>query len=144
MWRIRDCTADDFKQVAALLRQLWPGKPQDAARLRAVYRLSLAAPHQRYVVAEEEGTIAGFCSLTVKNSLWQEGLLANVDELVVEESRRGQGIGRALLDHVTAIARERGCARVELDSAFVRTEAHRFYEALGFEKRAYLFSKPLV
>ena len=33
-----------------------------------------------------------------------------------------------------------GYKRVELDSGFPRLDAHKFYEKLGFEKRAYLFS----
>ena len=36
-----------------------------------------------------------------------------------------------------------GCKKIELDSGFPREEAHKFYERIGFEKRAYLFSKDL-
>jgi glucosamine-phosphate N-acetyltransferase len=39
--------------------------------------------------------------------------------------------------------RRQASRRVELDSAFHRKQAHRFYEQLGFENRAYLFSKAL-
>ena len=40
-------------------------------------------------------------------------------------------------------AKNKGCVRVELDSAFQREEAHDFYNKLGFKNRAYLFSKEL-
>jgi hypothetical protein len=40
-------------------------------------------------------------------------------------------------------ARRQGCKRIELDSAFHRAQAHALYEDLGFEKRAFLFSKVL-
>ena len=41
------------------------------------------------------------------------------------------------------LAIESGCASIELDSAFHREDAHRFYESQGFENRAFLFSKSL-
>jgi len=43
------------------------------------------------------------------------------------------------LNAIIAIAKERGCTRIELDSAFHRKEAHQFYERNGFGNRAYLF-----
>jgi GNAT superfamily N-acetyltransferase len=82
-------------------------------------------------------------SLDVRQSLWQAGPLGHVDELVVDAGHRGGGVGTKLLEHVMRVARELECRRVELDSAFHRVEAHRFYERLGLERRAFLFSKPV-
>jgi GNAT superfamily N-acetyltransferase len=47
------------------------------------------------------------------------------------------------LQQLLSLAKQKGCRVIELDSAFHREEAHRFYEHLGFEKRAYLFTKTL-
>jgi ribosomal protein S18 acetylase RimI-like enzyme len=69
--------------------------------------------------------------------------LGNIDELVVDREYRNQGIGKLLMNEMEAIAKNRGCKRLELDSAFHRTNAHAFYEKQGFEKRAYLFSKEI-
>lgn len=85
----------------------------------------------------------GFASLSVKDSLWQGGGVGYIEELVVDEKSRVQGIGTKLLEHAIALARENGCRRIELDSAFHRKDTHRFYERLGFESRAFLFSKGL-
>jgi len=63
--------------------------------------------------------------------------------MVVDESCRGTGIGSSLLEKASDIARLSGCKKIELDSGFPREKAHKFYEKLGFEKRAYLFSKDL-
>lgn len=38
---------------------------------------------------------------------------------------------------------EMGCKKIELDSGFPRDKAHKFYEKIGFEKKAYLFSRDL-
>ena len=50
------------------------------------------------IVAESLDQIVGFCSLTIKNNLWQAGNLGHIDELVVDEKYRGQRIGIQLID----------------------------------------------
>jgi len=143
MLEIRSCCAEDFDDVARLLRQLWPDKPTDLPSLRSVFERALVSDSQRYICAVEDGKLIGFGSLTIKNNLWQEGYICHVDELVVDNTYRHHGIGTRILHHLMIIAKEKGCRRIELDSAFHRKEAHRFYERLGFENRAFLFSKIL-
>jgi GNAT superfamily N-acetyltransferase len=127
----------------ALLTQLWPNQPLERNRVQCVFNRALASDRQIYLCATLQARVVGFGSLTIKNNLWQQGYLAQVDELVVDLNHRRQGIGAQLLQRLAGLALERGCPRVELDSAFHREEAHRFYEEQGFQKRAYLFSKSL-
>jgi ribosomal protein S18 acetylase RimI-like enzyme len=143
MSKIRFCTEEDFDAVLILLGELWPGRQLDVAALRGVFHRALVSETQFYLCADDEGAVAGFCSLTLKNNLWQAGYLAHIGELVVDVRRRQKGIGRALLAAAIELAAGRDCARIELDSAFHREGAHRFYESQGFENRAYLFSKSL-
>ena len=141
VYHIRPCRREDFVEVVRLLRQLWPGKPLDETALQVVFERSLASASHVCLCATDGQRVVGFGSLTVKNTLWHEGWLGNVDELVVDVEHRGRGIGTQLLERLVAVAREKGCRRVELDSAFHRKEAHRFYERNGFESRALLFSR---
>lgn len=141
---IRDCELEDFDEVLPLLTQLWPDLEPDPAASREVFVNLLEADCCFVTCAVLEGRVVGFCDFNTRHSLWQRGRLAYVDELVVEESFRGRGIGAALLDGVARKARELGCARIELDSAFHRTEAHRFYEGRGWERRAFLFGRDLA
>lgn len=90
-----------------------------------------------------EGRVVGFCAYALVNNLWQEGRIAYVYALVVDEGCRGKGYGKRHMDEVISQAREMGLKRVELDSGFQRAGAHAFYEKLGFEKRAFLFSYEL-
>ena len=143
MVEIRSCTQEDFETVLGLLEQLWPDRELDRGRMREAFLRGLDNDSQEYLCAAVEGEIVGFCSLSVKNSLWQQGYLANVDELVVDASMRRKGIGGELLEKVLQIAAEKGCHRVELDSAFHRQDAHRFYEAHGFKDRSLLFTKEI-
>lgn len=143
MWQIRDCCDTDFDQILVLLNQLWPSKELDRTALRSVYARALRAEAQHCICAVEDDRVIGFCSLILKNNLWQAGYLAHIDELIVDEQHRGRGIGRSLLSTIIEMAVKNGCSRTELDSAFHRTDAHKFYETEGFENRAYLFSKVL-
>jgi GNAT superfamily N-acetyltransferase len=143
MVQIRPSQLQDFDGVIALLRQLWPDKHLDLDLLRTVFQRALDCETQAYLCAVDGERVIGFGSLTLKNSLWQEGYLGHVDELVVDRDYRGHGIGVRLLTELTDLARRQGCRRVELDSALHRHEAHQFYGQNGFENRACLFSKGL-
>jgi glucosamine-phosphate N-acetyltransferase len=140
---IRECKAEDFDSIVALLGQLWPGKPLDSVSLRRVYDRTLASDQQVYLCAVCDQQVVGFGSLTIKSNLWNEAFVGYVDEMVVDGAHRGRGIGTQILDHLISWARERGCNRIELDSAFHRKDAHVFYERRGFQSRAYLYSKLL-
>jgi len=140
---IRRCNVGDFDAVLRLLRQLWPDKQLDAAQLRVVYEQVLTSDSQFYLCAIEDENLVGFGSLSVRSSLWEAGCLGHIDELVVDEMHRQRGIGTRLLLALIELAKENGCGRIELDSAFHRAAAHKFYESQGFENRAYLFSKPI-
>lgn len=57
-----------------------------------------------------------------------------IDDLVVSEMARSQGIGKILMDWLKNEAKALGCVSLSLDSANHRVNAHRFYEREGFEK----------
>lgn len=140
-FQIRLCTEDDYESVVELLKQLWPTMQFNDETLQIVYKNALQSDKQILIVGLIDGKVIGFCSLTIKNNLWQAGNLGHVDELIVDKDFRGQGIGKKLMDEITTIARGYTCKRIELDSGFHRKEAHQFYENLGYENRAYVFSK---
>lgn len=143
MLEIRNTRREDFADVLDLLGQLWPDQTLDAEAIRQVFSSGLASERQVYLSACDGPRVVGFASLVINNSLWHAGNLAHVDELVVDAAHRGAGVGTRLLECVAEEARRRGCTRLELDSAFHRTRAHAFYERLGFERRALVFSKAI-
>jgi ribosomal protein S18 acetylase RimI-like enzyme len=142
-FEIRMCRRSDFEGVLRLLQQLWPDQELDSGALRKVFEQGMQSKSQVYLCAEKEDDVIGFVSLTVKNNLWQAADLGHIDELVVDEKHRGSGLGTQILTEIVAQAKQRGCVRVELESAFHRKKAHAFYERQGFENRGYLFSKPI-
>jgi glucosamine-phosphate N-acetyltransferase len=140
---IREAELSDFDEVIELLEQLWPGKELSRSALMKVFSACIESPDNFYLCTEVDGKVIGFCSLGIKESLWMEGLVGHINELIVDKSFRRIGIGTELIEAAIAVAKEKGCKRVELDSAFYRDDAHKFYSKKGFINRAYLCSKEL-
>jgi glucosamine-phosphate N-acetyltransferase len=141
---IEYCKEQDFNDIFKLLKQLWPKLDLDKDKIHSLYSKAINSTNQIYICYKYKGEKAvGFCSMVLKNNLWQQGKVAHLEELIVDENYRRKGIGKKLITEIVLIARFKGCKRIELDSAFTRKKAHVFYEDLGFKNRAYLFSKVL-
>jgi GNAT superfamily N-acetyltransferase len=66
-----------------------------------------------------------------------------VEDVVVDEGARGRGVGRRMMEYARARCREEGCYKLVLSSNVSRTDAHRFYESLGFRRHGYSFAVDL-
>jgi GNAT superfamily N-acetyltransferase len=77
----------------------------------------------------------GLAVLRFRASIWVEGLECYLAELYVRPPLRGQGRGRALMDAVLDLARERGAGYIELNTGEDDTVARALYERLGFSNR---------
>jgi GNAT superfamily N-acetyltransferase len=85
------------------------------------------------VVTTEHGTVVGTMQLTFIPGMARRGALrAQVEAVRVAEGHRSHGLGRAMFTWTIAEARRRGCTIVQLTTDKSRTDAHRFYERLGF------------
>lgn len=140
---IRKAKSEDFESVFPLFLQLWPDKAINKAELKKVFKRGAESQTDELLCCEAKGQVIGFCAYAIVNNLWQEGYISYVYAMVVDEKYRGQGIGTALINEAINKSKASGMKRIELDSGFPREKAHKFYEKLGFEKRAYLFSKIL-
>ena len=137
---IRDAGPDDAPAVAELLGQLGYPAEADAVRRRLE---RLAAAGDRVVVAELAGEVVGLASLHVSPSLEYDEPAAKLAALVVAETYRGTGVGRALVQAMEAEARSRGCRAFFLTSAERRADAHAFYRRIGLEETGRRFAKTL-
>ena len=108
-------------------------QPGDPAYLAAFTALA-ADPRQLLVVAEQDGAPVGTLQLTFIPGLSRRGATrAQIEAVRVRADRRGSGLGRELVRWAIDTARERGCVLVQLTTDNSRTDAHRFYERLGFQ-----------
>jgi GNAT superfamily N-acetyltransferase len=90
-----------------------------------------ARPAAEAVIAELDGEPAGFALFHGTFSTWNclPGLW--LEDLFVLPERRRAGVGQALLEHLAAVAVQRGCARLEWSALEWNEPALRFYDALG-------------
>ena len=88
-----------------------------------------------FVCADEGGRVLGhgFCVFQeqANTRLMVEHRTLYIDDICVDESARGMGVGRALYDHIRAFARESGCYNLTLNVWNCNPGAMRFYEKLG-------------
>jgi ribosomal protein S18 acetylase RimI-like enzyme len=85
------------------------------------------------VARADDESILGAASVTVYRV--PTGVRAIIEDVIVDESARGRGIGEALVQHALEIARERGAAGVSLTSSPRREAANKLYQKMGFKRR---------
>lgn len=131
---IRKMTELDLPQVCNIEQETFsdPWTEED-------FRSSYNEPNNEYLVAEQEGVIAGYCGYW---GIAGEGYIYNV--AVKKEFRRNK-IGYQMLKALLTESSSRGIASFTLEVRYSNEAAIRLYESLGFEKagiRKDFYSKP--
>jgi ribosomal protein S18 acetylase RimI-like enzyme len=86
-----------------------------------------------FIAIDDGGTIVAMATLVTFRI--PTGLRAWIEDVVVDETARGQGVGMAVTEAMVARARELGCRTVDLTSRPAREAANRLYRRAGFEVR---------
>lgn len=146
-YRIRAATVEDWPQVAGLLVELGRDVSPSASSNPSYVILfggHLALRETRTLVADElGGRVLGFLDLEFRQRLGHPRPQAWVNDLVVTEPARGQGIGTALMREAETLARKRGCFRMSLETSGWREGAKRFYDREGWIDKGTWFVKLL-
>ncbi|MEU8654298.1 GNAT family N-acetyltransferase [Streptomyces sp. NPDC048737] len=135
---IRAAVAEDVPAIVGMLADDPLGarreSPDDLTPyLSALERISADA-NQRLVVAVREGRVVGTLQLTIVPGLSRRGATRSIIEGVrVHADERGGGLGTRFIEWAIEESRRENCRLVQLTSDSTRTDAHRFYERLGFE-----------
>jgi ribosomal protein S18 acetylase RimI-like enzyme len=85
------------------------------------------------VARGNNGKIVGALTLTVYRV--PTGIRSIIEDVIVDNSARGQGIGEALMKYAINLAREKGAKNISLTSNPMREAANRLYLRVGFKKR---------
>ncbi|WP_284743216.1 GNAT family N-acetyltransferase [Amycolatopsis sp. RTGN1] len=134
---IRRAQREDIGAIVRMLADDQLGATRDDPHdlepyLRAFEQID-ADPNQLLVVVISDGVPVGTLQLTIIPGLARRGTLRGQIEAVrVHADHRGSGLGADLMRWAIDESRRRGCALVQLTSDVSRTDAHRFYERLGF------------
>jgi GNAT superfamily N-acetyltransferase len=135
---LRRATIEDLPALVALLADDPLGATRedpdgDLAPYRRAFELVDADPAHVLVAAVDAGAVVGTLQLTVLPGLARGGALrAQLEAVRVAAGHRSSGLGAAMVGWAIDEARRRGCRLVQLTTDRSRTDAHRFYERLGF------------
>jgi ribosomal protein S18 acetylase RimI-like enzyme len=127
--RITEASPDVVEALARFLPQLSPGRPAPTAEDVA----EIARDTTLLVARGDDGAIVG--TLTLVLTRMPTGFKGRIEDVIVDEAARGQGIGEQLTEDAMRRAAAAGVRTVELTSSPTREAANRLYRRLGFEPR---------
>ena len=137
---IRSAEPRDHATLAALIGQL--GYTATAGEV-ADRLADMEAEGLLVLVAELGGAVVGCLSTSIMRVLHRPAPVGRISMMVVEETLRGRGIGAELVRAAERELAARGCRMIEVTSNARRTEAHRFYERLYYERTSVRLAKEL-
>jgi GNAT superfamily N-acetyltransferase len=139
---VRPATLHDAESIAPLLGELdYPAAPEEVAR-----RLTALEAEQGVAafVAENGGRMVGVATVQRLHVLHSDAGFAQLLLLVVGADVRRRGVGRALVAKAEAWALAHDCTRMLVACGEERTDAHSFYEALGYHHTARRYIKRIA
>lgn len=95
--------------------------------------------NMKCAVALDDGLIVGFTTYNLQNSTWSEGGHCYLEDLFVDPTVRGKGVGRALIEYVKSYAIENNCSRLYWNTDEDNETARKLYDTYALEsgKRQY-------
>ncbi|MEV6265135.1 GNAT family N-acetyltransferase [Streptomyces sp. NPDC051784] len=139
----REAGPGDFEAVLRLYRQLQPEDPvlQDGSDAAAFAQI-LSSPGLHLFVLEADGIVVATTYLNVIPNLTRSASpYALIENVVVEETLRGTGLGKQIMTGTLRAAWDAGCYKAMLLTSSRKPATHAYYRACGFSsdaKTAYL------
>ncbi len=125
-----------LKRSEAVHRQLRPQLPADyVRRMKQVF-----ASGAEMAVCVRDENVCGIAVFRIVEKT-HSGRELYCDDLITDVTMRSAGVGHALIAYMEAVARERECDCLALDSGTQREQAHKFYFREGLTVPAFHFSK---
>ena len=137
---IRRARPSDAPALSQLIAQLgYEAEESDVSERLA----AMEAEGRAVLVAELDGRVIGCLTTSVMRVLHRPAPVGRISMMVVDEAHRGRGIGSQLVRAAEAALAEQGCYMVEVTSHVRRTQAHPFYETLGYAKTSVRLAREL-
>ncbi len=133
LWQIRRAQQGDSAAVKALIDEL-ENRISERHTFSAIYEEYLHAPDTlMYVIEQAQAGVVAFISCKGQRLLHHEGLVFEIQEMIVNQAHRGHGYGRILFNKIREEVQLRGAKSLEVTSNKRRKEAHAFYQSMGFQ-----------
>jgi ribosomal protein S18 acetylase RimI-like enzyme len=130
---VRPARADDADRLLAIDRATWSRESSPAPAPSQGPFFNERTQPENVLVAELDGDVAGWGKIDHPTELASSEHVWHVFGLAVDPAFEGRGVGRALMEALMAMARERGGSRMTLRVFATNPRALRLYERLGFE-----------
>ena len=139
---LREAREEDLTELIDLYGQMGQddGSVLSCEDARLIFARFKNYPYYCLHVAELDGRLVGTFALLIMDNLGHLGTpTAILEDVVVDETLRGKGIGKRMMEYANDLCRQHGCYKMTFSSNINREAAHRFYESLGFRKHGYSF-----
>ncbi len=139
--RIRAAEAGDGKRIVELIHQLAKAGGETSPLTAGYLEQYFGFPGSRILLAEDGERVIGLLSYSVRPDLYHAGDSAYIENLVVDQDRRGEGVGRALLKTALAEIERAGCVEVSIAAMPDNLAAQSLYRSLGLADEAVYLEK---
>jgi len=135
--KISRVSEDDLPQLAQLYQQLIPNEVS-IPNMKMVLECNLNNPNHVVLVAKINEKVVGTLLAVICNMLFSKcKSFMVVEDVVVDEAYRKNGVGRELMSYIEETARNGDCSYIMLITDNDRHEANEFYKSLGYSSHEY-------
>lgn len=139
MVNVRKAVKQDKENILLLVRDFATSFKTNAGDFYKSFDSLLANESSAVFVAEDNNEIMGYCLGFVHDTFYANGKVGWLEEIMVKETQRKNGIGRMLIEAMESFAKENKCKLL----ALATRRASDFYLAIGYEESAIYFRKEL-
>ena len=134
---IRKLIEDDLVSLAVLYQQFW-GEVSSLEKMRTTFQRLKRNPNYILLVADQQNNLVGSVMGIICEELYGDCKpFMVVEDVIVDKRQRRLGIASSLMKELERCASENNCNYIIFVTESERTEAHRFYESIGYKSDAY-------
>ena len=125
---------DELSSLLELYKQLNPSDNLISEITAKTIWEKIENQNIKYFAAKENGNIIASCYICIMPNFTRGGKsIGFIENLITDIKYRKKGIGKKIMENAIEYAKEQNCYKVLLQSGNKRTDAHRFYESIGFD-----------
>ena len=130
-------TDNELFSLLELYKQLNPNDNAiDEAAAKNVWE-KIKNQNIKYFIAKENGKIIASCYICIIPNLTRNGKsIGFIENVITDIEYRKKGIGKNIIENAIKYAKEQNCYKVTGQSGNKRTDAHKFYESIGFDGKS--------
>lgn len=140
--KIREAKQSDYEELMQLYN-FFVGEDRYLKHDNDSFNKVLNSKNNYIYVAEDNNSLVGFITFSVRNVVRYPKPIVELDEIFVSKAYRKHGIGKKFMEKMEEEAIKLNCYRVFIESHYDHKAAHKFYEDLGYKNYGYHFIKNL-